>query len=102
MSQVRHDSRIHVEKGDVHLRVSDDKAIKLHIEANDVIPDAKFKALGKLTVEEDKRRKRFHCSVHPNEFAAELLVVAEDGNVILESQDWASSLGLKLTPPKTQ
>ncbi len=101
VSVVRNESRIHVEEGDIHLRVSDDQPLKLLIDANDIIPDTKFKSLGKVKNEEGDAagRKRFECLLHPNQFAAELVVKAENGTVVLESQDWAASLGLKLAPP---
>ncbi len=49
VSVVRHESRIHVEEGDIHLRISEQHPLKLHIDANEIIPDAKFK-VGTTTV----------------------------------------------------
>lgn len=100
ISRLLAESRIHVEEGDIRVRVNDSHPIKINIDANDVIPDAKFQAIG--MVEASDRNgpgKHFSCSIQPDKFSPSLIVVAEDGNVILESQDWAASLGLKL-PPK--
>lgn len=48
ISRVRTSSRIHIEEGDVHLRVTDTHPLKISIEANDIIPDAHFKKLGEF------------------------------------------------------
>ena len=95
------ESRIHVEKGDIRVRINDSHPLKINIDANDVIPDAKFQAIGTVEAREAGAGpgKHFACSIQPDKFSPSLIVVAEDGNVILESQDWAASLGLKL-PPK--
>ena len=42
----------------------------------------------------------YSASIHPNVFSPALTIIAENGNVILESQDWAASLGLKMATPK--
>ena len=38
ISQLSAESRIHVEEGDVHLRISDVNPIKISIDANEIIP----------------------------------------------------------------
>ena len=43
---------------------------------------------------------RYSASIQPNVFSPALTVIAENGDVVLESQDWAASLGLKLAHPK--
>ncbi len=100
------ESRVHVEKGDVYLRISDAYPVKISIDANDVIPDTKFKAHGQVETREEGTTgmggvtqgpsKHYFCAIQPEKFSPNLIVIAEDGNVILESQDWAASLGLKL------
>jgi hypothetical protein len=40
--------------------------------------------------------KKYSCSLHPEKFSPHIMIIAEDGNVNLESQDWAASLGLKM------
>ena len=37
-----HESRIHVEDGDVHLKLNENYPLKIDILANEVVPDAKF------------------------------------------------------------
>ena len=44
--------------------------------------------------------QHYSASIHPNVFSPALTIIAENGNVILESQDWAASLGLKMATPK--
>ena len=44
--------------------------------------------------------QNYSASIHPNVFSPALTIIAENGNVILESQDWAASLGLKMATPK--
>ena len=102
ISRLLAESRIHVEKGDIRVRINDAHPLKINIDANDVIPDAKFQAIGTMEARPAEAAgpgKHFACSIQPDKFSPSLVVVAEDGNVILESQDWAASLGLKL-PPK--
>ena len=42
VSRVSHESRIHVEDGDVHLKLNENYPLKIDILANEVVPDAKF------------------------------------------------------------
>ena len=68
LSRVRTSSRIHIEEGDVHLRVSDTHPLKISIEANDVIPDANFKKLGQFEERKAPNRegqKLFTVALHP-------------------------------------
>ena len=48
VSRIRHESRIHVEDGDVHLKLSDSYPIKISIDANDIITDSKLSEHGKV------------------------------------------------------
>ena len=48
VSRIRHESRIHVEDGDVHLKLSDSYPIKISIDANDIITDSKLGEHGKV------------------------------------------------------
>jgi len=102
VSQIKHESRILVEEGDVILKMIDTHPVKLSIDANQIILDTKFSKHGKLEQRQDESSKGMHysASIHPNVFSPALTVIAENGNVILESQDWAASLGLKLANPK--
>jgi len=83
----------------VRLRLSDAEPLKVTIEANDVVPDAKFKAYGEIVATDGgSGPRRYSCSIQPDKFSPELLVIAENGRVLLDSQDWAASLGLKVDP----
>jgi len=101
ISKIKHESRILVEEGDITIKMIDTQPLKLTIDANQIIPDTKFAQHGKL-----EQRKggpttmHYSASIHPNVFSPALTVIAENGKVILESQDWAASLGLKMPTPK--
>lgn len=100
MSRVSAESRIHVEDGDVRLRINEAHPIKISIDANDIIPDAKLRNLGVMEVlAKEGMTKHFSCAIHPDKFSPNVLVIAENGRVILECQDWAASLGLKMPMP---
>jgi len=100
VSKISHESRIHVEEGDIHLRLNENFPLKISIEANDIIPDAKFGAMGKVDKRDNgTQHVHYFAAIEPNKFSPTLVVVAENGNVILDSQDWAASLGLKLARP---
>lgn len=101
VSQIKHESRILVEEGDITLKMIDTHPVKLSIDANQIIPDTKFAKYGKLEQRKDTpNTMHYSASIHPNVFSPSLTVIAENGNVILESQDWAASLGLKMATPK--
>ena len=73
------------------------------LDANQIIPDTKFAKCGKLEKRKDSARPttmHYSASIQPNVFSPALTVIAENGNVVLESQDWAASLGLKMANPK--
>ena len=40
--------------------------------------------------------KHFSGAIEPNKFSPSLVVVAENGTVEIEMQDWPASLGVKL------
>ena len=94
ISQIRHESRIHAEEGDIVLRLPDSAPLKIAIDANEIIPDVKFKLHGKLSAKDN--HVHYFATIQPDQFSPTLVVIAENGRVILESQDWAASLGLKL------
>ena len=61
----------------------------------------KFTKVGKLEKRRDvPNTMHYSASIQPNVFSPALTVIAENGEVILESQDWAASLGLKMAHPK--
>ena len=101
VSQIKHESRILVEEGDISLKMIDTHPVKLTIDANQIILDTKFSKHGKLEQKQGQSSTmHYSASIHPNVFSPALTVIAENGNVVLESQDWAASLGLKLANPK--
>ncbi len=101
ISQIKHESRIHVEEGNITLKMIDSHPIKITIDANQVIPDTKFSKHGTIEARKDSPNTvHYSAAIQPNVFSPTLTVVAENGNVVLESQDWAASLGIKLPHPK--
>jgi len=101
ISKISHESRILVEEGDINIKMIDTHPVKLSIDANEVIPDTKFAQYGKLEQRKDiTGTMHYSASIQPNVFSPTLTVIAENGNVVLESQDWAASLGLKMATPK--
>lgn len=101
ISRVKHESRIHVEDGDIVLKMSESFPVKITIDANRVIPDTKFAAHGKIeTRPSGSPAVHYSAAIQPNVFSPTLTVIAENGNVILESQDWAASLGFKVPSPE--
>ena len=101
ISKIKHESRILVEEGDITIKMIDTQPVKLTVDANQIIPDTKFDKHGKLEQRKDgPTTMHYSASIHPNVFSPALTVIAENGKVILESQDWAASLGLKMAPPK--
>jgi len=101
ISQIKHESRILVEEGDITVKMIDTHPLKLTIDANHIIPDTKFAKHGKLESRNNlPTTMHYSASIHPNVFSPALTIIAENGNVILESQDWAASLGLKMATPK--
>jgi len=98
VSRITQESRIHVEKGNLHLKLSDKHPLKVNITASGgIIPDTSFQKMGKL--EKTDGKTTFQASIQPDQFSPSLTVIVEDGEVNVESQDWVSSLGLKGTMP---
>ena len=77
MSKVSHESRIHVEEGDIRLRLNENYPLKIDIVANDVVPDAKFQGLGKTEKDGgEPGRVHYFAAIEPNKFSPTLVVVA--------------------------
>ena len=65
------------------------------------IIDVKFHNIGKLEQSLDApNTMHYSASIQPNVFSPALTIIAENGNVVLESTDWAAAMGLKLAHPK--
>eukprot|EP00088_Acartia_fossae_P063980 TRINITY_DN7845_c0_g2_i1.p1 TRINITY_DN7845_c0_g2~~TRINITY_DN7845_c0_g2_i1.p1 ORF type:complete len:396 (+),score=83.35 TRINITY_DN7845_c0_g2_i1:51-1238(+) len=97
VSKVGHESRIHVEEGDITLKLTDTFPLKVCVTANEIILDTKFSQYGNIDDKKyDDGYKHYFGTIQPEKFSPTLQVVAENGRVIVESQDWAASLGFKL------
>jgi len=96
VSQVKHESRIHVEDGDITLKLSDNYPLKVCVTASEIILDTKFSQYGTINPKEGDDYKHYFGTIQPEKFSPTLQVVSETGRVNVESQDWAASLGFKL------
>jgi len=95
MSQVTHESVIHVEEGDITLKMSDRYPLKVCITANEILVDSTFSKYGEVKLKEDNYA-HYLGTIQPDQFSPTCQIMAENGKVSLESQDWAASLGFKL------
>jgi hypothetical protein len=95
VSKVKHESRIHVEQGDIVLKIADTFPLKVCVTAAEIILDTKFSKYGEITSKDDDY-KHYFGTIQPEKFSPTLQVISEQGRVIVESQDWAASLGFKL------
>lgn len=96
ISRIRNESRIHVEDGNIHLKLSDSYPLKLSVDANEIVTDAKCGEHGKVEKKLDSDHQHFFSAIEPNKFSPTLVVVADNGSVEIEMQDWATSFGVKL------
>jgi len=97
VSKVGHESRIHVEEGDITVKLTDTYPLKVCVTANEIILDTKFSQYGQIDEKKfDDGYKHYLGSIQPEKFSPTLQIMAENGRVIVESQDWAASLGFKL------
>ena len=48
ISRIRNESRIHVEDGNIHLKLSDSYPLKLSVDANEIVTDARCSEHGKV------------------------------------------------------
>ena len=80
VSQIKHESRILVEEGDIILKMIDTHPVKMSIDANQIILDTKFSKHGKLEQKQDQSTTmHYSASIHPNVFSPALTVIAENG-----------------------
>jgi len=96
VSKVKHESRLHVEEGDITLKMSDNFPLKVCVTASEIILDTKFSKYGSINPDKEDNYKHYFGTIQPEKFSPTLQVLAEKGKVVLESQDWAASLGFKL------
>ena len=66
------------------------------IDAKDVILDTKFSKLGEVEKNTEKGSTNFASIPDPHTSLPKLVVIAERGRVLVEIQDWATSIGFKL------
>jgi len=96
VSKVKHESRLHVEEGDITLKMSDNFPLKVCVTVSEIILDTKFSKYGSINPDKEDNYKHYFGTIQPEKFSPTLQVLAEKGKVVLESQDWAASLGFKL------
>jgi len=92
VSKVKHESRIHVEEGDITLKISDNYPVKVSVNASEIIPDTKFNSYGTVTRTKDENYQHYYGIIQQEKFSPTLEVIAENGRVVIESQDWAASV----------
>jgi len=96
VSKIKHESRLHVESGDITLKISDNHPLKVCVTAPEIIMDAKFSKYGSINLEKEDNYQHYFGTIQPEKFSPTIQVLAENGRVTIESQDWAASLGFKL------
>ena len=94
VSQVRGESRIHVEEGDISLKMADSHPLKLCVTGTVVETDDKFSKYGDIETKEDDQH--YFGKIQPDLFSPLCKVLAVSGKVSISAQGWAQSLGLKL------
>eukprot|EP00092_Neocalanus_flemingeri_P011322 GFUD01012201.1.p1 GENE.GFUD01012201.1~~GFUD01012201.1.p1 ORF type:complete len:417 (-),score=118.03 GFUD01012201.1:97-1347(-) len=95
ISHVGNESRIHVEEGNISLKMADNHPVKVCVTGNEVVTDTKFAKFGEVETKEDNYQ-HYLGTIQPDQFSPTCQVVAEKGRVMVESQDWATSMGFKL------
>jgi len=95
ISHVVNESRLHVEEGDINLKMADNQPVKVCVTGTEVETDQQFSKFGSVQTKEDNYQ-HYLGTIMPNQFSPTCQVVAEKGKVTVESQDWATSMGFKL------
>ena len=95
ISCVRAESRVHVEEGDIHLKLSESQPLKVCATGREVVADEKFSNYGGIEATEENYQQ-YNGAVQPDQFSALCQVRSDQGRVNISAQDWAASLGLKL------
>jgi len=95
ISHVGTESRIHVEEGDINLKMADNHPLKLCVTGTEVVTDDTFAKYGDIDTKEDDH-KHYFGRVQPDQFSPLCQVLADSGKVTISAQGWAQSLGLKL------
>eukprot|EP00090_Calanus_glacialis_P028598 TRINITY_DN45912_c0_g1_i1.p1 TRINITY_DN45912_c0_g1~~TRINITY_DN45912_c0_g1_i1.p1 ORF type:complete len:412 (+),score=148.51 TRINITY_DN45912_c0_g1_i1:38-1273(+) len=95
ISHVGNESRLHVEEGDIKLKIADNQPVKVCVTGTEVETDQKFAQFGAVETKEDNYQ-HYLGTIMPDQFSPTCQVLAEKGKVMVESQDWATSMGFKL------
>lgn len=95
ISHVGNESRIHAEEGDICLKLADNHPVKVCATGKEVLTDVNFAKFGTVETKEDEYQ-HYLGTIHPDQFSPTCQVVAENGQVKVEKQDWATSMGFKL------
>lgn len=95
VSHVGNESRLHVEEGNINLKVADNQPVKVCVTGTEVEVDSKFAQFGTVETKEDNYQ-HYLGTIMPDQFSPTCQVVAEHGKVTVACQDWATSMGFKL------
>ena len=95
ISQVRNESKVHVEEGNIDLKMAQNHPVKLCVTAKKVTTDDTFAKVGDMETKEDDYQHYFG-TIHPEQFSPLCQVMADKGTVAVSAQNWAQSLGLKM------
>jgi hypothetical protein len=93
VSRVRFDSRVHLEQGDILLKLTATHPLNLAITATEIVLDPAFQQLSTVEVKADGY-SHYSGTVQPEQAGPRLEVVARAGRVEVVAQSWAESLGL--------
>jgi len=95
ISHVGNESRLHVEEGNINLKIAENQPLKVCVTGTEVKTDAQFAKFGSVETKEDNYQ-HYLGTIMPDQFSPTCQVVAEKGCVVVEVQDWATSMGFKL------
>ena len=87
--------RVHVEEGDIDLKVADNHPVKLCVTGKQVVTDEKFSAYGAVETKDDDYQ-HYYGTIQPDQFSSMCQVMADGGKVSLSAQGWAQSIGFKI------
>jgi len=95
VSHVTSESVVHVEEGDINLKLTDTFPLKVCITANEIELAENFEQYGTVVRKEDNYA-HYLGTIQPDQFSPTCQIMAENGRVTVESQDWAASMGFKM------
>jgi len=97
VSHCMNESRVHVEEGNIRLKMADNHPVKVCATGLEVEVDTKFSDLGSVGVKEDCPNYQHYLGIlMPDQFSPTCQVMADSGKVSVAAQSWAASFGLKL------